>query len=54
MNRLKHFIIIAVLILLIYFLYDDGLGFIPFLLAAIYFGWIVIKELNSLRKCKRM
>lgn len=54
MYSLKHFIIIIIIVLLIYFLYDDGLGAIPFLLAAIYLGWIVIKELKSLRKSKRM
>ncbi|WP_318616978.1 hypothetical protein [Sporosarcina sp. YIM B06819] len=54
MKRSKHIIIFTIFVLLLYFLYDDGLGAIPFLLAALYLGWIVIKELQSLRKSKRM
>ena len=54
MKNLKHIIIITVIVLLLIFLYDDGLGAIPFLLAAIYFIWIIIKELQSLRKSKRL
>ncbi|MFJ7934286.1 hypothetical protein [Sporosarcina sp. NPDC096371] len=54
MKRSKHIIMITIFILLVYFLYDDGLGAIPFLLAAIYLCWITIKEIQSLRKSKRM
>lgn len=54
MNLFKHIIIITVLVLLTYFLYGENLGAIPFLLTAIYLGWIVVKELKSLRKSKRM
>ncbi len=54
MKRIMHIAIITVIIILIYFLYDDGLGAIPFLLAAIYLCWIVIKELKSLSGSKRL
>ena len=34
----------SILLFLLIFLYDDGLGAIPFLLAAIYLCWIIVKK----------
>ncbi|WP_342508427.1 hypothetical protein [Sporosarcina sp. FSL K6-2383] len=54
MKGITHIAIVTVIIILIYVLYDDGLGAIPFLLAAIYLCGIIIKELKSLSRSKRL
>ncbi|WP_342513259.1 hypothetical protein MKY34_00275 [Sporosarcina sp. FSL K6-1522] len=54
MKRSYHIVIIAILVILVFLLYGDGFGAIPFLLAAIYFGIIGIKELRHLNKSKRL
>lgn len=40
-------------LVLVYFLYNRGLGVIPFSLAALYFGVISISEYRRMKKEKR-
>ncbi|MBE1555731.1 hypothetical protein [Sporosarcina limicola] len=53
MKLYHHLLIIAVIVTLIIFLYNDGFGAIPFLLAGIYLGFICVKEYRNFKKSKR-
>ncbi|WP_160117545.1 hypothetical protein [Filibacter tadaridae] len=50
----QHIFIIVVLVILTILLYDKGFGAVPFLLAALYLGFISMKELKHFKKSKRM
>ena len=52
LKMMLHAVIIITLIVLTYFLYGEGLGAVPFLLAAAYLIVITWKELRKSR-CKR-
>ena len=54
MKLYHHFLIVTVLVILTILLYDEGFGAIPFLLAAIYLGYICMKEIMYYKKSKRM
>ncbi|HEY4566483.1 hypothetical protein GOP80_01855 [Planococcaceae bacterium Storch 2/2-2] len=53
MKLVCHAIIIVALVTLTILVYNDGLGAIPFLLAAIYLGTISIFEYRRLKNGKR-
>ena len=48
-----HLIIVGVIIALIYWLYNDGLGAIPFLLAAVYLGVVSYFDYQKWKAEKR-
>ena len=51
-SRMKlryHLIIVGIIIALIYWLYNDGLGAIPFLLAAVYLGVVGFFDYKNLK-----
>lgn len=53
MKWLYHIVVIGGFGLLVYFLYNQGLGAIPFSLAALYFGVWSLLEYRKLKKEKR-
>ena len=52
MKLYQHILIISTLVFLTYYLYGDGLGAIPFLLATIYLIFIGFKELKEWKRMK--
>ncbi len=54
MKLYLHILIVTVLVILTFILYNKGFGAIPFLLTGIYLSYICIKELNYYKKSKRM
>ncbi|MCG7343882.1 hypothetical protein MHZ92_07045 [Sporosarcina sp. ACRSL] len=53
MKLYHHMLIIIVIIILIISLYGAGYGAIPFLLAALYLGYVSVKEFQRLKKSRR-
>lgn len=54
MKRYHDVMIIVILVTLIFFLYDKGLGAIPLLLTGVYLGFICVKEIRYFKKSKRL
>lgn len=53
MKLYQHVLVIGIISLLIYFLYDEGFGAIPFSLASVYLGYLSIKEFQRFKQSKR-
>lgn len=53
MKWLFHVSSMVFFLVLVYFLYNRGLGAIPFSLAALYFGAMSISEYRRMKKEKR-
>jgi len=49
-----HAIIITLLITLTLIFYNNGLGAIPFTIAAVYLGYLTISEYRNIKRSKRM
>jgi hypothetical protein len=53
MKLYHHVLIIIVILILLFSLYGVGYGAVPFLLAAIYLGYLSIQEFQRLKKSRR-
>lgn len=53
MNKWVHGVVIFTLLVLTYFLYNKGLGAIPFALATLYFGYWTFREIKRLKDEKK-
>lgn len=53
MKPYHHVLIIIVILILLFSLYGVGYGAVPFLLAAIYLGFLSVKEFQRYKKSRR-